>query len=122
MTGVCALALFSGGLDSILACRVVAAQGIAVKAIKFVSPFFGYEVLDDPEGYRKEMLRKYGISVLVEDISAHYLHLLSQYIRYIRQHCAYHLYKLWGCILRQRRAKHIYKLWGVERVKKFNTQ
>jgi tRNA-uridine 2-sulfurtransferase len=76
MTGVCALALFSGGLDSILACRVVAAQGITVKAIKFVSPFFGYEILDDPEGYRKEMLRKYGIEVLVEDVSARYLHLL----------------------------------------------
>jgi hypothetical protein len=76
MTGVCALALFSGGLDSILACRVVAAQGITVKAIRFVSPFFGYEVLDDPEGYRKEMLRKYGIEVLVEDISVRYLHLL----------------------------------------------
>ncbi len=76
MTGVCALALFSGGLDSILACRLVAAQGIEVKAIRFVSPFFGYEVLDDPEGYRKEMLRKYGIEVLVEDISARYLYLL----------------------------------------------
>ncbi len=76
MTGVCALALFSGGLDSILACRLVADQGITVKAIRFVSPFFGYEVLDDPEGYREEMLRKYGIEVLVEDISALYLHLL----------------------------------------------
>ena len=31
---ITALALFSGGLDSILACRVVAEQGIIVKAIK----------------------------------------------------------------------------------------
>ena len=69
MTKVCALALFSGGLDSILACRVVAAQGIEVRAIKFVSPFFGYDILQDPEKYREEMLRKYGIDVLVEDIS-----------------------------------------------------
>ena len=76
MTGACALALFSGGLDSILACRLVAAQGIRVKAIKFVSPFFGHEVLADPEGYRQEMLRKYGIEVFVEDIGALYLHLL----------------------------------------------
>jgi tRNA-specific 2-thiouridylase len=72
----CALALFSGGLDSILACRVVAAQGIRIKAIKFVSPFFGYEILSDPERYREEMRQKYGIDVLVEDISSQYLQLL----------------------------------------------
>jgi tRNA-uridine 2-sulfurtransferase len=72
----CALALFSGGLDSILACRVVSAQGIKVKAIKFVSPFFGYEILSDPEHYREEMRQKYGIDVMVEDISSQYLQLL----------------------------------------------
>jgi tRNA-uridine 2-sulfurtransferase len=73
---ICALALFSGGLDSILACRVVAAQGIRIKAIKFVSPFFGYEILSDPERYREEMRQKYDIDVLIEDISSHYLQLL----------------------------------------------
>lgn len=36
-----ALALFSGGLDSILAAKVVAEQGIAVTCLHFVSPFFG---------------------------------------------------------------------------------
>lgn len=76
MTGVCALALFSGGLDSILACRVIAAQGIEVRAIRFVSPFFGHDILQDPEKYQKEMLCKYGIDVLVEDISVQYLNLL----------------------------------------------
>ena len=40
-----ALALFSGGLDSILACRVIMAQGIPVKAVKFVTPFFGGETV-----------------------------------------------------------------------------
>ncbi|MDR3629856.1 MAG: thiamine biosynthesis protein [Desulfocapsaceae bacterium] len=73
---VSALGLFSGGLDSILACRLVAAQGIAVKAIKFVTPFFGYEVLADPDQYRQEMLQKYGIDVIVKDVSVEYLHLL----------------------------------------------
>ena len=76
MTGVRALALFSGGLDSILACRVVAAQGVEVRAIKFISPFFGHDILQDPEKYRQEMLHKYGIDVLVEDISSQYLQLL----------------------------------------------
>jgi tRNA-uridine 2-sulfurtransferase len=76
MTRACALALFSGGLDSILACRVVAAQGIKVRAIKFVTPFFGNDILQDPGKYQKEMLGRYGIDVLIEDISTQYLDLL----------------------------------------------
>ena len=36
-----ALALFSGGLDSALAIKVVANQGIEVIALNFVSHFFG---------------------------------------------------------------------------------
>jgi adenylyl- and sulfurtransferase ThiI len=40
-----ALALYSGGLDSTLACRVVAEQGIKVIAVKFITPFFGYDLL-----------------------------------------------------------------------------
>jgi hypothetical protein len=77
MKQVCALALFSGGLDSILACRVVAAQGIRVVAIKFVSPFFDYYILSDPEGYKQEVKRKYQIDVRVEDITLPYLQLLK---------------------------------------------
>ena len=55
MSRVRAISLFSGGLDSICATRVVMAQGVEVLAIKFVSPFFGYDILRDPEGYRSEM-------------------------------------------------------------------
>jgi hypothetical protein len=36
-----ALALFSGGLDSILAAKLVQSQGLAVLGLHFVSPFFG---------------------------------------------------------------------------------
>lgn len=71
-----ALSLFSGGLDSILASRVVAEQGIEVIAIKFVSPFFDYSVLRDPESYVKKAKKLYGIDVLVEDITKPYLRLL----------------------------------------------
>jgi hypothetical protein len=71
-----ALALFSGGLDSILATRVVAAQGIDVLAVKFVTPFFGYGILADIDGYASEIWEKYGIEVVVEDISDGYLELL----------------------------------------------
>lgn len=71
-----ALALFSGGLDSILAARVIAAQGIEVLAVKFVTPFFGYEILVDIDGYTREIREKYAIEVVVEDISDGYLELL----------------------------------------------
>ncbi len=36
-----ALALFSGGLDSILAAKIIQNQGIDILAINFTSPFFG---------------------------------------------------------------------------------
>ena len=71
-----ALALFSGGLDSILAARLIAAQGIEVLAVKFVTPFFGYEILADIDGYVRETREKYGIEVVVEDISDGYLEML----------------------------------------------
>ncbi len=37
-----ALALFSGGLDSILAALTIQNQGLKVKCLHYVSPFFGY--------------------------------------------------------------------------------
>ncbi len=73
---ITALALFSGGLDSILACRVVAAQGIRVKAIKFVSPFFGYDLLAKQEEYIEKCRKIYGIDVTLVDITPKYLKLL----------------------------------------------
>ena len=76
MSRVRAISLFSGGLDSICATRLVMEQGIEVIAVKFVSPFFGYDILRDPQRYKKETLRKYGIDVTVVDISADYLRML----------------------------------------------
>lgn len=73
-----ALALFSGGLDSILACRLVAAQGIRVQALRFISPFFGYELLAREEAYCHQMREKYGIDVVLHDISEPYLAMLHQ--------------------------------------------
>lgn len=76
MSQVTALALFSGGLDSIVACRLVAAQGIRVVAVKFVTPFFDYALLADTDAYREEVRRRYGIEVVLEDLSEGYLELL----------------------------------------------
>ncbi|MGB3211854.1 MAG: thiamine biosynthesis protein [Desulforhopalus sp.] len=76
MKKIKALSLFSGGLDSILATRLVMEQGVEVEAIQFVTPFFNYDILDDIDGHKKRMQRLYGIHVVVEDISPGYLELL----------------------------------------------
>ena len=41
MPKIDAIVLFSGGLDSILAARLLQEQGLAVRCLHFVSPFFG---------------------------------------------------------------------------------
>jgi tRNA-uridine 2-sulfurtransferase len=76
MKQITALALFSGGLDSILATKLVASLGVRVIAIKFVTPFFDYELLEDQEKYQQEIMEKYGIEVKLHDLSANYLDLL----------------------------------------------
>jgi len=76
MSRIKAVSLFSGGLDSICATRLVMQQGIEVIAVKFVSPFFGYDILRDPEQYRADIRTKYGINVSVVDISEDYLQML----------------------------------------------
>jgi hypothetical protein len=72
-----ALGLFSGGLDSILACRVVADQGILVKGLKFVTPFFDHHLLAQQEKYCGEILEKYDLDVELIDLSEGYIDLLK---------------------------------------------
>lgn len=71
-----ALALYSGGLDSMLACRLVSEQGIEVVAVRFVSPFFGYDLLEREEDFRHEVWEKYQIDVRLRDVSQQYLKML----------------------------------------------
>ncbi len=71
------MALYSGGLDSITSCRLIMAQGIKVFAVRFVTPFFGYELLAREEEYIKEVAEKYGIDVRLKDISNKYLEMLG---------------------------------------------
>ena len=73
-----ALALFSGGLDSTLACRLVAKQGIKVVAVKFVTPFFGYELLQKQNEYAQKIKRTSDIDVILKDITLPYLELLKK--------------------------------------------
>ncbi len=57
-----ALALFSGGLDSILAAKVIQEQGLSVLGVHFVSPFFG-----EPNAVT-HWERTYGIPLSIHDV------------------------------------------------------
>lgn len=78
MKDVRAISLFSGGLDSILATRLVMNQGVEVTAVQFVTPFFNYDILQDVQAYQQKTYEKYGIQVRVEDISPGYMNLLRK--------------------------------------------
>ncbi len=69
------LVLFSGGLDSILACKVLQKQGIMVRGLKFISPFFSYDLSDEQKqsSYKEKIFQKHGIPVEVVDITQDYL-------------------------------------------------
>ncbi len=74
------LVLFSGGLDSILACKVLQEQGIDVIGIKFITPFFSYQLRDEQEAqrYREQVLQKYGIRLEIADITKEYLKMVTR--------------------------------------------
>lgn len=65
-----ALGLMSGGLDSMLAVRVLLDQGIEVRGVTFQTPFFG------PEGAQKAA-DQLGIVLLVVDIGEAHLEMLK---------------------------------------------
>ena len=67
-----AVALFSGGLDSILAMRVIMDQGLRVLGLHFVSPFFG-----KPDAIEK-WRQLYGVEVRAVDISEDMLRLIKK--------------------------------------------
>ena len=66
------IALFSGGLDSILAARLVMEQGLKVKCLHFFSPFFGHP--NRLEHWTKE----YGLDIDPVDVSPEFVELLKR--------------------------------------------
>ncbi len=67
-----ALALFSGGLDSILAAKLVQEQGLNVRCLHFVSPFFGQP------GKIPFWERAYALHIQAVDIAEAFTRLLVQ--------------------------------------------
>jgi len=66
-----ALGLLSGGLDSVLAFKLILNQGIKAEAIKFVSPFF------DDSFYAKNISEKFGIPLKIMYLGKEYLKLIK---------------------------------------------
>jgi len=71
-----AFSLLSGGLDSLLATRLVMAQGIEVIGLHFITPFFGYDGKGREADYVENMRRNYGIKARVIDVGEEYFRIL----------------------------------------------
>jgi len=65
-----ALGLLSGGLDSILAVKVIEAQGIEVIGLSFVTPFFGAKLAEKAAEDLK-------IELIIQDITARHFEMLK---------------------------------------------
>jgi len=71
--GTDCLVLYSGGLDSILACKVLQGQGLRVLALRYVSPFFGHSERLAAEEAQRHARTAYGIDMQLIDISERFL-------------------------------------------------
>lgn len=65
-----ALAMFSGGLDSILAAKTIVAQGLRVLCLHFISPFFGH-----PERIPR-WREVYGLDIHAVDVGQEYIDMM----------------------------------------------
>jgi tRNA U34 2-thiouridine synthase MnmA/TrmU len=73
-----AVALFSGGLDSLLAARLVMEQGIEVVALQFITPFFNYKHKGREAEAAREFKEKYGLDCAFRDVTDEYVGMLRQ--------------------------------------------
>jgi len=71
-----AVALFSGGLDSMLAARLVMEQGVEVVALQFITPFFNYKHKGREEEDAREFKEKYGFDCIIVDVTDEYVEMV----------------------------------------------
>lgn len=64
--------MLSGGLDSLLATRLLMSQGIDVIALHFITPFFGYDKKGREAQLQEEWQSLYGIRARIIDVSEEY--------------------------------------------------
>ena len=71
-----AFSLLSGGLDSLLATRLMMDQGIEVTGLHFITPFFGYSKRGQEARFAERWRRLYGIHARIIDVSEEYFRIL----------------------------------------------
>ena len=71
------VALFSQGLDSILAIKIIQQQGLKVQAIKFITPFFGYDIKGREAEFCDQIKASYAINLSIIDLTDDYLRMLG---------------------------------------------
>jgi tRNA U34 2-thiouridine synthase MnmA/TrmU len=71
-----AFSLLSGGLDSLLATRLIMAQGIEIVGLHFITPFFGYGEKGRETAYIERMRSDFGIEARVIDVGEEYFQIL----------------------------------------------
>ncbi len=71
------IALYSGGLDSILVVKMMQDQSIDVFPVYFYSPFFGMDALHHPETFKEFHKLNYGIEVHPIDFSHEIIKIIS---------------------------------------------
>jgi len=72
MTKRKAFSLLSGGLDSLLATRLIMSQGIDVTGLQFITPFFGYDRKGLEAEFQDRWQSLYGIRARIIDVSEEY--------------------------------------------------
>jgi tRNA(Ile)-lysidine synthase TilS/MesJ len=72
-----AFSLLSGGLDSLLATRLIIEQGIEVVGLHFITPFFGYHKKGREEQYQERWNRLYAIRARIIDVSDGYFQVVK---------------------------------------------
>ncbi len=76
MPGGKAFSLLSGGLDSILATRLILSQSIAVTGLHFITPFFGYDRKGREEEAAAQYQKQFGIEARIIDVSEGFFQVL----------------------------------------------
>jgi tRNA-uridine 2-sulfurtransferase len=71
-----AFSLLSGGLDSLLATRLMMDRGIEVIGLHFITPFFGYGQKGQESQSIERWKRHYGIEARIIDVSEEYFRIL----------------------------------------------
>ncbi len=105
------IVLYSGGLDSILAYRILSEQGLHLLALKFTSVFFPLKIT--PLQYKKEQKERFGVDVEVREVTDEFLPVVRNprfgYGRWMNPclDCKLFMYRLGAGVMKENGAKFL---------------